>query len=77
MQQNEKNKELTNFIKSFGNTYDGQGCEANYAKFTGLDRSTVNRIINGKIEPSPLHFRLMELCNERNELKRQIRKLKK
>jgi len=68
---------LIDFINTFGTAFDGQGCEANYARFTGVDRSTVNRIMNRQIEPNVMHYKVMELMTERNELKNQIRQMKR
>ncbi len=70
-------EKLVSFIKSFGSSYDGQGCEANYAKFTGVDRATVNKIVNGKLKPNALHYKIMDLMTERNELKKTIRQMKR
>jgi len=35
------------FVSTFGNDHKGTGSVSNYAKFVGMDRSTIYRYING------------------------------
>jgi len=66
-----------NFVLTFGDTFDGENAVTNYAKFSGFDKSTISRAMNGKGNIHDAHFTIMRLVNDRSELKKENRKLKR
>ena len=69
--------EFVDFVSTFKTSHDGSGAEANYAKFTGADRSTINRYLKGALNIPIIHLRLMQAMNDRTQLKDDNRRLKK
>jgi len=65
------------FVSTFGNDHKGTGSVSNYAKFVGMDRSTMYRYINGDEKTPAIHETIARLVNDREQLKRELRKIKK
>lgn len=70
-------EEFTQFVNTFGDTYNGKGGCINYAKLTGFDKSTISKAMNGVNEVHPVHKFIMRLVKDREDAKNELRKLKK
>ncbi len=68
---------FTKFVMSFGNNREGQGACINYARFSGFDKSTISKYLNGHEEPHEVHFTLMKMVEQREEAKKENRHLKR
>ena len=65
------------FVLTFGDNLQGDKAISNYAEFSGFDKSTISRAINGKGNIHPAHFTIMRLVNDREEAKAESRELRK
>ncbi|MCP4054636.1 MAG: hypothetical protein GY739_16580 [Mesoflavibacter sp.] len=65
------------FVSTFGNDHKGAGAIANYAKFVGMDRSTIYRYINSDEKAPAIHETIARLVNDREQAKQELRKLKR
>ena len=69
--------DLKRFVDTFSESFGDDKSISNYAKFVGMDRSTIFRNIYNDTNPPKFHQRIERLVNEREQAKSEVRKLKK
>ena len=65
------------FVNTFSSDIHGTNAILNYAKFVGLDRSTIHRNYHSDKAPPGFHKTIQRLVEEREAAKQEVRRLNK